>query len=182
VVINRLGHCLGRIMRVLFNTWFSIAFLMGKPHDHPGDQHSVFIAVIAAVLSFILAMSAVTELSSAVGLALLDVAFAAVCLRAALQMVDRPQRFSQAFGAYCGASTVLNLASMIMLNTLTSPTSAAGGLSLATVFQFVYLVWGISMVAHILRFTFEITLPASIVSAAGYLILSMYLVGLIFPH
>ncbi|MBX2823092.1 MAG: hypothetical protein KTR33_00095 [Gammaproteobacteria bacterium] len=168
-------------MRHLLNIWLSIAFLMGKPSDYPADRQSLQIAIVAALASFILASSLVVEFSVALTLAGLDVALAGGGLWIALQLAGKPTRFSQAFGAYCGASAVLNVASMIMLNT-TDPESAESGLSLAAMLQFVYLVWGISMVAHILRFTFELALPVSILAATGYLILSLTVIGMIFPH
>jgi len=170
-------------MRSLLNMWFSIAFLMGKPYDYPPDRQSLQISIIAALVSFVLASSVVVELSVAITLAVLDIVVAGAGLWIALQMTGKPARFSQAFGAYCGASSVLNIASMIMLNATDAGNSdAATGISLAAVLQFVYLVWGISLVAHILRFTFDLTLPVSILAATGYLIVSLYAIGIIFPQ
>lgn len=165
-------------MRQLLTAWFYIAFLMARPSDHPGDSLSLRTALLAAVFSYVLAITSVVGISLAVVYALLDIGFAAGSLWVALRLAQKTNRFVQAFASYCGASSILNLASIFMLRADAGVAESAQGLSLPVVIYFVYLVWGISMVAHIIRHTFEVSLPVGVLAATGYLMVTMTLVDL----
>lgn len=172
-------------MLKLLKTWFSIAFLMGKPWELPDDQRSLVTAVIAAVATYVLVVSMDYGIGLALQYALFDIAVAGSCLFAGLKVVEKPHRFVQAFSSYCGSSAILNSASLLMLNSVDGGQSvepgeggsAAGSIGVPQIVEFVYLVWGISVVAHIVRFTFETRLATSILLSTGYLFLYVFLMG-----
>lgn len=166
-------------MSELLNTWLSVALLRGVPSDHPGDQKSLIIAIVAAAMSSVLVLAVDLELSSAIQLAVLDLVFTGVCLSVALQLTGKTPRFTQAFATYCGAGTVMNLVVLLMLNIVPGNAAPGNELTLIDLFYFLQLVWAISIVARILRFTFEISLPISVLAATGYLLVTITVVGLI---
>lgn len=166
-------------MRELFNTWLSVALLRGVPSDHPGDQQSLIIAIFAAFISSVLVLIVDLEFTAAIKLSMLDLLFTGVVLSVALQLTGKAARFTQAFATYCGAGAIMNLGVLIMLNVLPRASERSNDITLIDLFYFLQLVWAISIVARILRYTFDIGLPVSVFAATGYLLASITVFGLI---
>lgn len=170
----------------LIKSWCSIAFLTGKPWQLPGDQNSLRVAIAAALTTYVAVVSMQVGLFDALSHALFDIGVAALALYVGLSLVSNMERFVQAFHAYCGASTVLNLASLPMLDVFNRESEPQSGLgsdpesltfSIPVFAEFVYLVWGISVVAHIIRFTFDTTIAISVLISTGYLFLYVFLMS-----
>lgn len=166
-------------MRELLQTWISVALLRGIPSDHPGDQQSLIAAVLAAMVSSILVLSVELEFASAIKLSVLDLLFTGAVLMTALQLVGKSARFTQAFATYGGAGAVMNVVVLLMLMVLPRAASRTDELSLVDFFYFLQLVWAISIVARIVRYTFDISLPVSVLAATGYLMVTITVVGMI---
>jgi len=172
----------------LIKSWASIAFLTGKPSELPGDLLSLRYAVLATLASYIFVVSIDQGLGRALMYSIFDLAVAGLCLYLALNLQGRIERFVQAFHAYCGASSILNLASLPMLagrsadTTGLSDQSQAVGFSIPMLVEFVYIVWGISVVAHIVRFTFDTGIASSVLISTGYLFFYLFLLGSLFIH
>lgn len=172
----------------LIKTWCSIAFLTGRPWQLPSDQMSLRVAVCAALISYVAVVSTQFGFFDALLHALFDIGVAALVLYVALSLTSRMERFIQAFHAYCGASVVLNLGSLPLLGVWDPdsdaqqlPTSDTESLTLSVpvLAEFVYLVWGISVVAHIVRSTFDTTIATSVLMSTGYLFLYVFLMSVL---
>lgn len=154
---------------------------MGRPSDLPGDQTTLKVSVTAAIISHILAINLMTGGQWVVAPAVLDAIVAGTCLFTALHWRGIAERFVQAFSAYCGVSVVLNLASIPMLGLFSGTVSAENVTTVQMAAQFAYMVWGISALAHIVRFTFDVSLAVSIGVSTGFLFLNLFLVDTFFP-
>ena len=173
-------------MQSLLKTWFSIAVLIEKPSQLPGDQQTMKFTVLASVVTNIVATLILIDSQFLIIEALLDLVLAGICLYVGLTLWGKPERFIQSFSAYCGVGVVLNLASVLLLGPMRvgSPTDISAD-SVAPVnhferfLEYLFLVWSIAAVAHIIRHSFEITLSFSIVTAVLYVLVYILIAGMI---
>jgi len=168
----------------LFQQFFKIAFLMGKPQDIPASLTSMRIAVFAAFVTYVLALVGFAGVPTAVLTATVDIGLIGLLLYLALHWTGRLARFNQAFTGFCGASIFINLAALPIY------LSFGSGVDLATLpaesrvtfdtANFVLMVWTISLAGHIVRHTFEISMVFSILIAFAYVMLLTFILGVLF--
>ena len=167
-------------MTALFRQYFYIAFLMGKPQDLPAGARQMQTGVAAGFLTYVLAVSVLHDIGHAIAHALVDLIWSGVFLYIGVRVVNHPGRFEQAFGGLCGAGAVLNLTALpILLNQPLSGAQPPSGLAIFA--NFLLLVWSLSLLAHVLRHTFEIGILVSIVLAFGYFILQINVMDWLLP-
>lgn len=167
---NVSGACQVTALIELLKTWFYIAFLMRKPYDHPADQTSITTAVLVGLFSGIIAWQVSVSLAASIGYALLDLAIAALFLYVGLAQMGWLNRFAQAFAAYCGAGVVLNFASIPIFAGMSEDSDPVGTLAV-----FVLLVWSLTVIAHIVRHTFDLSLPVGVLVAFVYYVVTTLL-------
>lgn len=170
-------------MQRLLKTWLSIALLTEKPHVLPGDQRSLKFTLVAAIITNVFATFILVDSRFLLVEALLDIVLAGSCLFVGLSAWGKSERFIQSFSAYCGVGVVLNIASIVMLGPIRmgqSPDTAVESVShIGRFLEYLFLVWSIAAVAHIIRHSFEISLPFSVVSAILYVLVYILLAGFI---
>ena len=151
----------------LLQHYLKIAFLTGKPYDLPGDRSTLQLAVVLSFVTYVIATWQIYSPALAIGHALLDIALAGAVLSFALGKAGKAERFNQAFAGFCGANAVLNIATLPIIFSRVSQENAAaeGARQEIDLIQFLFLVWSISVVAHIIRFSFDTNIPTSIVAA-----------------
>lgn len=166
-------------MSELLRQYFNIAFLMGRPQDVPPGRQVLQTGVLLAFITYVVALLDLLGLAGAVMHALADIGCTGLALYVALVLAGREARFEQAFGAYCGASAFINAAAIPIYLNRGPPgdEGVAGSLILA---EFVLLVWGLSLLAHVIRHTFELRLPVSVLIAFGWVMLLLTLMGSLF--
>ncbi len=164
-------------LAALIRQFLSIAFLTGKPSDLPGSRDSLHFAIVLAVLTYIAATISFMGFGLAVGHAILDIILSGGALYLALHFVNKLPRFNQAFSAYCGAGSVVNLASLPIIYTSRASEAQSG----FVVIEVTFWAWSISVLAHVIRFTFETNIPVSIIAALGYIVLAVTIFDLVFP-
>ncbi|MFK8076292.1 MAG: hypothetical protein AB8B84_06880 [Granulosicoccus sp.] len=154
-------------MQELLRQYFNIAFLMGKPQDLPVGDAQMKIGIVLAFVTYVMAVAVPYGVALAAIQALLDLAGTGLIVWVALRQTGRLARFAQAFGGLCGASAFINVASLpiYMLRSPSNATDAANGSALA---EFVMLVWGLSLLAHVIRHTFEVRMTISVLIAFVY--------------
>ncbi|MFK7893485.1 MAG: hypothetical protein AB8B63_21900 [Granulosicoccus sp.] len=167
-------------MRELFQQYFNIAFLMGKPQDLPAGDTQLRIGVAFAAVTYISALMVPYGLGRALFQASVDLVSTGVVLFMALALLSRKARFSQAFGGLCGASAFVNLAAL-PLYAMRSQQPEITGDSIAAMADFVLLVWGLSLLAHIVRHTFEVPMVVSVLISFIYFILLASVIAAIVP-
>lgn len=160
------------IVRELLHQYFNIAFLMGKPQDLPAGQEQLRIGIVLALLTYVIALAVPFGVGRAILQAAIDLGTTGVTMWIALTVTGRASRFEQAFGGLCGASAFVNLAATPLY--LTRPDGGAGGgSSLGALPDFVLLVWGLSLLAHVIRHTFEVKMAISVFISFIYFLLLM---------
>ena len=167
-------------VRELLHQYFNIAFLMGKPQDLPAGREQMKIGIALAFVTYVLALAVPYGIFRAIFQALIDLACTAMIMHVALTVMGLRPRFEQAFGGLCGASAFINLAALPLYALrpagLASQTASAGGLA-----DFVLLVWGLSLLGHVVRHTFEINMVVSILVSFVYFILLSTLISMLMP-
>jgi len=150
---------------------------MGRPQDLPAGVAQMQIGLALALVTYVLALLGAYGIGQALLRASVDIGCSALVLYIALQLVNRPGRFEQAFGGLCGASAFINAAAIpVYLNRPLGDASASGALA-----EFVLLVWSLSLLAHVIRHTFDIKLVHSVVIAFFYVMVLITAMSVIFP-
>lgn len=167
-------------MAELLRQYFRIAFLAGRPQDLPGGAAQMQIGIALAATTYLVALSGTSGLGRAVMHVVIDLGGTALALRIALAVVGHPGRFEQAFGGLCGASAFVNTAAVpVYMQTPPDGTveiSAGGALA-----GFALLVWSLSVLAHVLRHTFELRLGTSIGVAFVWFIVLVGIMDAVLP-
>ncbi|MFK7856096.1 MAG: hypothetical protein AB8B79_18405 [Granulosicoccus sp.] len=167
-------------MRELIRQYFDIAFLMGKPQDLPAGDAQMRVGIALALITYILALAVPYGVGRSLMQALIDLACSGCVMWLALHLVGRKERFEQAFGGLCGASMFINLAAL-PLYSMRPAVNAESNASMAGLADFVLLVWGLSLLAHVVRHTFEVKLPISILISFIYFILLSSIIAALMP-
>jgi len=166
-------------VRELFQQYFNIAFLMGKPQDLPAGRAQLKLAVTLSVVSYVLALAVPFGVGRAFLQALIDIGCTGLVIWTALRIVGHPGRFEQAFGGLCGASVFINLAAVPLFSLRPSYPEIGG--AAGTLADFVLLVWGLSLMAHVIRHTFEVRMFVSVALSVTYFIVLSTVIASIWP-
>jgi len=149
---------------------------MGKPQDLPAGVEQVKVGVGLAMVTYILALAAPYGLARSLFQAVIDLGLTALILYIALMAVGRRARFEQAYGGLCGASAFINLAAVPLYLT-----RGDGATSFSPLADFVLLVWGLSLLGHIIRHTFEISMLLSTVISFVFFVFMSALISSLLP-
>ena len=166
-------------VRELFQQYFNIAFLMGKPQDLPAGRAQLKIALALSIVSYVLALAVPFGVERAFLQALIDIGCTGLVIWMALRIVGHPGRFEQAFGGLCGASVFINLAALPLF--ALRPSNPEIGGAAGTLADFVLLVWGLSLMAHVIRHTFEVRMFVSVAMSLTYFIVLSTVIASIWP-
>ena len=153
---------------------------MGKPQDLPAGDAQMRTGIVLALITYILAMAIPYGVGRALQLALMDLLSTGLVMWVALNLVGRRERFEQAFGGLCGASTFINLAAMPLFSLRPIGPEAAGA-SMAGIADFVLFVWGLSLLAHVVRHTFEVKIAISVLISFIYFLLLSTIIAALLP-
>jgi hypothetical protein len=150
---------------------------MGKPQDLPAGEAQMRVGIALAFVTYVLALAMPLGIFKASLQAVIDLLGTALILWVALHQTNRLPRMQQAFGGLCGASAFINIASLPITVFSQSPDE----MSVGVLAQFVMLVWGLSLLAHVIRHTFEIKRVVSIFIAYVYVVIWGSLVNTLVP-
>ena len=142
---------------------------MGKPQDLPGGNAQMKTGIALAFVSYVMAVAVPYGVALAAMQALLDLAGTGFIVWLALRQTGHLARFAQAFGGLCGASAFINLASL-PIYMFRGPPSATDAADSGVLAEFVLLVWGLSLLAHVIRHTFEVRMTISVLIAFVYVL------------
>jgi len=164
----------------LLKHYFNVAFLMGKPQDLPAGPSQLRVGIALALLTYVVALVIPLGVGRALLQASIDLGATGTTLWFALSLTGRSNRFEQAFGGLCGASAFINLAAAPLYLTRPGAASESGG-SLGVLPDFVLLVWGLSLLAHVIRHTFEVKMVVSVLLSFVYFLVLISLMSLMLP-
>ena len=164
----------------ILKQYFNIAFLMGKPQDLPAGGAQMRIGIALALITYVMALAVPYGVGRALLQALVDLGCSALVMWMALNFVGRIERFEQAFGGLCGASTFINLAAL-PLYSMRPLVSDASGAPVIGLPDFVLFVWGISLLALVVRHTFDVKIATSVLISFTYFILLSSIIASVLP-
>ena len=153
---------------------------MGKPQDLPVGGAQMRIGIALALITYVMALAVPYGVGRALMQALVDLGCSALVMWMALNLVGRKERFEQAFGGLCGASTFINLAAL-PLYSMRPEVSDASDASVAGLPDFILFVWGISLLAHVVRYTFNVKIAISVLISFIYFIILSSIIASILP-
>ncbi len=131
---------------------------MAKPQDLPSGSAQLQTGILFALVTYVAALASPSGIGSAMLTAAIELSLTAMLFYAGHTIVNHSARFAQAFGGLCGSSAFINLAAIPIFM---SPADAELS-SIQAFAQFFLLVWSISLLAHVLRHTFETRIVTSI--------------------
>lgn len=161
----------------LLRQYSKIAFLMGRPQDLPAGAAQMKLGIAFALVTYVLALAGISGVGPALAQAVIDIGFTAVALYAALAITGRIERFQQSFGGYCGSSAFINIAA-IPIYLSASGDDGDGMIGSA---QFLLVVWGLSLLALIIRQTFEIGIAFSVLLSFCWIVVLVNIMAVAMP-
>ena len=157
--------------------------MTGKPYEVPGDHATLRLAILLSFLTHVIAIWGIYTPGAVVAQAVLELVMTGSALYLGLSVFGKSERFVQSYAALCGASAILNLAFIPViyasLESQAANTEPSAIISFATFF---FLVWSISIVARVVRFSFDTNIPISILVSLGYLMLARLVYSYVFPY
>ena len=170
----------------LLRQYFRIAFLMGKPQDLPGGSTQMRVGLALAATTYLLALIGTESAARIIIHIVLDLGCTALVFQLGLSLIGHPGRFEQAFGGLCGASAFVNLVAIPVYHGRgrgfdPAATAEAPDAGIVAFGEFVLLVWSLSLLAHVLRHTFDLRLAVSILAAFAYVITLVTLLSVLLP-
>jgi len=157
---------------------------MGKPQDLPAGVLPLRVGIFCAFITYVLALVGVTGMPIAVLTAVVDIGLLCLLFYVALQWFGKSERFCQAFAGFCGASMFINLAALPIYLSFGSGVDPAAlspdSRAMFDMANFVLMVWTIALLGHIVRHTFEVRMPISILIAYMYVMLLTFVLNVLF--
>ncbi|MEJ1296884.1 MAG: hypothetical protein RPU64_15080 [Candidatus Sedimenticola sp. (ex Thyasira tokunagai)] len=171
-------------MNKLINLFVNICLLRAAPQDVPA---STFLLAVTALLGLATGTLVIHDtfggLVPAFLAQLLDLVMVYILLSSVLRFLGKSGRLVQTATALFASGTIINLLAMpLQLLIGGDPaTSEMGGLG--ALLYLILMLWGVLIVAHIARHTFEISLRHGLLIAISYFLLvnavvdSLFLAG-----
>ncbi|MEW8497920.1 MAG: hypothetical protein AB2699_05375 [Candidatus Thiodiazotropha taylori] len=164
-------------MKALISATIDLCLLRRSPQDLPASTVLLWLAAMVNLLTGVLMlMDADSNPLKAVGQTLFELALMVSALYAALLLNGRLERFIQAATALMLCGVLLGMLALPLIAWGKQNQSAEAGILFLLVFG-----WGVVVIGHILRHTFEFSLNVGIAIALLYTLLAGTLVALIFP-
>ncbi|WP_428623575.1 hypothetical protein [Sedimenticola sp.] len=170
-------------MKRLINLFVDICLLRAGPQDLPVASFLVTLTLVLNLMTgTVVIVGHFSSVVPAVLAQLLDLLLLAFLVRLGLQYQRRSARFTQAISALFGCGVLINLVAMpLQLMIGQDPrVSPMGGLGV--LLYVVLVIWGMVVIAHILRHTFQIRFGNAMLLSIGYFMLINWLVEMIFPR
>ncbi len=167
-------------MLALLNCYLGIALLRRSPADLPAGTSGLFVAVAFATTVYVLVGGIGGDVANALSRSTLDLALTAVLLALTLNVFGVPERFCQAFSAFCGSGAIINLAAMPLMWRLASlPEGVDPGAGY--ILPWLLLMgWMVAVQAQILRLTLQTTRAIALALASGYLVIAFIAFDIVF--
>lgn len=172
----------------IFGQFLKIALLTGKPYEVPGDQATLRLAITFAFLTHVIAVWGLYQPAAAIGQAILELVLSGSALYIGLSVFAKSERFVQAYASLCGAGAIVNIAFIPVIYSSISKLRASvqAGVepepsALVSFLTFFFLVWTISIIARVVRFSFDTNIPVSILVSFSYIMVARAVYNFVFP-
>lgn len=168
-------------MKRLINLFVDISLLRAAPQDLPAASVLISLTLLLNLLTGAIVIAGhFGSLIPAVLAQLMDLGLLALLVWLILSYKKHQGRFTQAITALYGCGVLVNLVAMpIQLMMGDDPkVSPVGGL--AVLLYIALMIWGLVIVAHVLRHTFATRFGNGMLLSIGYFMLINWLVDLFF--
>lgn len=169
-------------MNLLLKLFIDICRLRAKPQDVPASNALLLLTMALAIVSGIVSISnSVYEVSQIILISLMDVAVTLILLSVSLNLMKLSSRLLQTATAIFGTGAIISLLSLPVMLLMNSSPENPGYQLLGALLYFALLIWGLTVMAHILRHSFELPLTGGLLIAIGYFLLINTLIQTFFP-
>lgn len=153
--------------------YFQLTLLKVKPQDCPATLSSLLF-VLYFLVSFINTLAVYEFSRSAVHSA---VDLLVLWLFTKLLLAKHQERIPQTLNAFLGAGIIIGVIHTILSYSLISNRELAEISQLAKLTFFVVFIWIVIIYGHIIRHAIDVTLPAGISIALGYVMASIIVIS-----
>ena len=164
---------MGYRLPTLLQQFVWIALLQGRPQDLPSGQAPLRVAMLVNLFTYVIAVASTRSISDSLVLALADIVISGLCLYIAVSITDKRPRFYQAYTALCGGTAVLNVVAVPVLWV-----SAATGPAEVGIVDLLIVLWGLAIIAHVLRHTLEVSPLISVGLALAFYMMVLQLLAI----
>ena len=168
-------------MRALSELFLAICLLRKGPQDVPASPVLLCLTLLSYGLSGVLIPLLDVDLSTSLMLTVLDIALLTGLTYGALTLRDYRQRFMQTLTALLGTGTLLQLLALPLLFLLEQEGAGSGGPGWSWLLWLVLFIWGIVIMAHILRHALSTSLGVGCLYSLAYVMLYWTLSGWLQP-
>ena len=167
-------------MQALIFRFFDICLLRAGPQDIPASPFLLRLVVVLSVIVGIFLNLQTKGFSQSLMISLFNAIWLIAFLYFILQLRGKQPRFKQTLIAMMGTNVILGVLIMPFMYHLVAAEAAGESAPLAFQFFLLLLVWDLTVFAHIIRHSLDIRLGYGFVISFGYLILSWWVIEMIF--
>jgi len=170
---------MGRLLQRVFD----ICLLRAGPQDLPASRFLLVLGVLAYAAVGMVMSTQNLDIGQAVLLVALDGALLAGLLFALLWARDLLERYQQTLTALFGTGAILQLAALPILSWQQAglgDDTISPALMAASLLLWMWLLWDLIVIGHILRHTLSTRLPIGVLLALAYLFISYSVTRILF--
>lgn len=167
----------------LLHRFFDICLLRAGPQDLPASTVLLWLSLLAYFTVGMVMSVQNLDVAHATLLVALDSALLAALLFALLWSRNALDRYLQTLTALLGTGAILQLAAMPILSWQQQGLGDEGvsaGLMISSLLLWIWLLWDLIVVGHILRHTLSTRLPIGVLIGLAYLFISYSVTRILF--
>jgi len=169
-------------MLSLARIWFDICLWRAAPQDLPASGPLLALTLACYVLVSMLVSLGSYGLAGAAGLALLDLGLLAGFVLVLLYLQNQTARINQTLSALAGTGSLLGMFALPLVWWVQPGQPPEQVPVLLTLSWLALLVWNLLVMGHILRHALSSSFPVGLGAALLYVLLSMQVIGWLFPR
>jgi len=168
-------------LNALFQVFFNICLLRGKPQELPNSVELLGVCLLAAgIVNFLLALFS-TTISNAIIASIVEILLIAFITLAILQLNSHRERWLKTMMALTGTGIILSLIALPLFYISLHLQELAVVQLLAMLAYLGLIVWNIMIMGHILRHALETGFGVGILFALTYIVITSISIALLLP-
>jgi len=169
-------------MLYLARIWFDICLWRAAPQDLPASGPLLVLTLACYLLVSLLVSLGSYGLAGAAALALLDLGLLSGFVLVLLYLQDKTARINQTLSALAGTGSLLGVFALPLVWWVQPETPPEQVPALLTLLWLALLVWNLLVMGHIMRHALSSSFPVGFGVALLYVLLSMQVIGALFPQ
>lgn len=167
----------------LLQRFFDICLLRAGPQDLPASRFLLWVSLLAYGAVGLVMSAQNLDVGRAILLVVLDTALLAALLFALLWSRALLERLPQTLTALLGTGAILQLVALPILSWQQAglgDDTITTALMIASLLLWIWLLWDLLVIGHILRHTLSTRLPVGVLLALAYLFISYSVTRILF--